>query len=237
MMLTAARLASQVRTSGEAKRSGIPTAKRLANLITISGVNLSIVMPPARESAEQESHSGGKRKRNLMIVTDCALHVVWTGSCSPSKRLVSATFEEIVAEQCKPKASCSSILQDVFYSACFCGIYSAQHASMMLSVIRAGKDDKHSQFVRQDQKPRMDKVAGPQTVSTHSRYHGNLQGIFWARRPFSRFRIRSRWSGCVTFPVQVSCVRDLPALTTFLAGVMMPARQLPDTPSVCFDLQ
>ena len=195
------------------------------------------MMPPARESAEQESHSGGKRKRNLMIVTDCALHVVWTGSCSPSKRFVSATFEEIVAEQCKPKASCSSMLQDVFYSACFCGIYSAQHASMMLSVIRAGKDDKHSQFVRQDQKPRMDKVAGPQTVSTRSRYHGNLQGIFWARRPFSRFRIRSRWSGCVTFPAQVSCVRDLPALTTFLAGVMMPARQQPDTLSVCFDLQ
>ena len=182
-------------------------------------------MPPARESAEQESHSGGKRKRNLMIVTDCALHVVWTRSCSPSKRFVSATFEEIAAEQCKPKASCSSMLQDVFYSACFCGIYSAQHASMMLSVIRAGKDDKHSQFVRQDQKPRMHKVAGPQTVSTRSRYHGNLQGIFWARRPFSRFRIRSRWSGCVTFPVQVSCVRDLPALTSFLAGVMMPARQ------------
>lgn len=137
MMLTAARLASQVRTSGEAKRSGIPTAKRLVNLITISGVSLSIVMPPARESAEQESHSGGKRKRNLMIVTDCALHVVWTRSCWPSKRFVSATFEEIAAEQCKPKASCSSILQDVFYSTCFCGIYSAQHASMMLSVIRA----------------------------------------------------------------------------------------------------
>lgn len=134
MMLTAARLASQVRTSGEAKRSGIPTAKRLANLITISGVNLSIVMPTARESAEQESHSGGERKRNLMIVTDCALHVVWSRSCSPSKRFVSATFEEIVAEQCKPKASCSSILQDVFYSACFCGIYSRRPLWIRLRV-------------------------------------------------------------------------------------------------------
>lgn len=134
MMLTAARLASQVRTSGEAKRSGIPTAKRLANLITISGVNLSIVMPPARESAEQESHSGGKRKRSLMIVTDCALHVVWTRSCSPSKRFVSATFEEIAAAQCKPKASCSSILQDVFYSACFCGIYSRRPLWIRLRV-------------------------------------------------------------------------------------------------------